>query len=255
MPDMIPEEPFDEDENPDEEIFRYGRKVIAVHWAVIISFLFLAWTGILLMRDWFLVTFNIFGGDLWFETFDLALEIHIASGVTICLLGLIHILLHVNQKEKPILPKNVASEFKATFETAMWVTFISRQKEGGSSDKYRANQRMSYLAIFYTLSLSAISAVFISVFGETGSAVHVVAGTLVGLLAAFRILYLLRTWDKIAWRSILSTGTMPLWYIKDNHYKWYLELKGIDPEGIDDGPQEPEPEPEPEPPKAAAGAD
>ncbi|UCC93407.1 MAG: cytochrome b/b6 domain-containing protein [Thermoplasmata archaeon] len=248
-----PDEPFDEDEDPDQEIFRYGRKVIAVHWAVVIAFFVLIWTGILLMRDWFLVTFNIFGGDLWFETFDGAMELHIASGVTICLLGLIHILLHVRQEEKPILPKNVASDFKATFETAMWVTFISRNRESGSSDKYMANQRMSYLAIFYTLSLSAISATFIGIFGATGSAVHVVAGTLVGLLAAFRILYLLRTRERLVWRSILSTGTMPLWYIKENYYNWYLELKGIDPEEITEGPKEAEPEPEA--PKAAPAAD
>ncbi len=248
---MMPEEPFDEDENPDEEIFRYGRKVIAVHWAVIIAFFILAWTGILLMRDWFMRTFNIFGGDLWFETFDGAVELHVASGITICVLGLIHVMLHIKQKDKPILPKNVASEFRATFETAMWVTFISRNRESGTSDKYKANQRMSYLAIFYTLGLSAISAIFISLFGETGSAVHVVAGTLVGLLAAFRIFYLLRTWDRIAFRSILSTGSMPLWYIKENHYNWYLKLKGISPDGGDEKPEEPEPEA----PRASAATD
>jgi cytochrome b561 len=220
----------EEEENPDGEIFRYGRKVIAVHWGVIIVFFTLALTGLLLMRDWFFRSFSIFGGDLLFPTFDGALELHVASGLGICILGLIHVMLHVKQKDKPMLPRNVAAEFKATFETAMWVTFISRQREGGSSDKYQANQRMSYLAIFYTLSLSAVTAVFIFTFGETGSAVHVVAGTLVGLLAMFRILYLIRTWDRIALRSILSTGTMPLWYIKENHYNWYLRLKGIDPD-------------------------
>lgn len=242
---------LEDEENPDEEIFRYGRKVIAVHWAVIIFFFTLAWTGILLMRDWFLVTFNIFGGDLWFPTFDGAVELHVASGVTIGLLGLIHVMLHIKQKDKPILPRNVASEFKATFETAMWVTFISRQKEGASSDKYQANQRLSYLAIFYTLALSTVSAVFIFTFGETGSAVHVVAGTLVGLLAAFRILYLVRAWDRIALRCILSTGTMPIWYIKENHYNWYLQLKGIEPDTSESEPETPEPDT----PKAAAPAD
>ena len=242
---------MEEEENPDEEIFRYGRKVIVVHWAVIIAFFSLALTGILLMRDWFLVTFNIFGGDLWFPTFDGAVGLHVASGVTICVLGLVHIMLHFRQKEKPMLPRNVASEFKATFETAMWVTFISRQKQGGSSDKYQENQRMSYMAIFYTLSLSVVSAVFIYTFGETGSAVHVVSGTLVGLLAAFRILYLIRTWDRIALRCILSTGTMPLWYIEENHYNWYLQLKGMKVDTFESGPETPEPET----PKAAATSD
>jgi cytochrome b561 len=233
---------IEDEENPDEEIFRYGKNVIAVHWAVIIAFFILAWTGILLMRDWFLLQFNIFGGDLWFNTFDLAVEIHVASGVTICIIGLIHIMMHIKQKDKPMLPQNVASEFKATFDTAMWVTFISRQREGRSSDKYQANQRMSYLAIFYTLGLSTVTSVFIFTFGEAGSAVHVVSGALVGLLAAFRMLYLIRTWDRIALRSILSTGTMPLWYIEKHHYNWYLQLTGRDQEKAGVEPKEPEPD-------------
>ena len=242
---------MEEEENPDEEIIRYGRKVIAVHWAVIIVFFVLAWTGLLLMRDWFLVTFNIFGGDLLFKTFDGTVELHVASGVTICIIGLIHVMLHIKQKDKPIMVKNVALEFKATFETAMWVTFISRQKEGHSSEKYQDNQRMSYLAIFYTLALSTVSAVFIFTFGEAGSAVHVVAGTLVGLLAGFRMVYLIRSWDGVAMRCILSTGTMPLWYIKEHHYKWYLQLKGEDQKT-----PEPEPEaPEPDTPSAAVPTD
>jgi cytochrome b subunit of formate dehydrogenase len=233
---------LEDEENPDEEIFRYGRKVIAVHWAVVIAFFPLAWTGILLMRDWFLVTFNIFGGDLWFPTFDMAREIHVASGVSIAILGLIHILLHIKQKEKHILPKNVSKEFKATLDTALWVSFISRHREGRSSDKYQANQRMSYIAIFYTLALSTVTAVFIYAFGETGSAVHVVAGTLVGFLAAFRIMYLIRTWDRVAMRAIMTTGTMPLWYIKKHHFNWYQQLRGLEPETPESEPEAPEPD-------------
>jgi cytochrome b561 len=217
-------------EDPDEEIFRYGRKVIGLHWAVIIAFFGLALSGILLMRDWFLRTFNIFGGDLWFPTFDGAMELHVISGIAILILGLVHIILHLKQKDKPILPKNVASEFQATFEAAMWATWISRQKDRGSSDKWKADQRLTYLATFYTLGLSAITAVFIFTIGEAGSAVHVVSGTLVALLSAFRILYLIRTWDGIALKCILSTGTMPLWYIEKYHYNWYLQLKGADPD-------------------------
>jgi len=246
-------------ENPDEEIRRYGPKVIIIHWAVIAFFIPLAITGLLLARDWFFVTFSIFGGDLWVETFEGAIQLHVASGVILAVLGLVHVLIHLKQEEKPILPRNIAHEFKATFETAMWATFISRQKEGGSAEKYMASQRMSYVATYYTLGLSAFTAIFIFTLGETGSAVHVVAGALVAFLAAFRIMFLLRQWDGIAIKCIMWTGTMPLWYVKENHYLWYLKLKGID-ESTAIKPKEPEgPEPTPEPaapePAPAAVAD
>ncbi len=232
---------MEEEENPDEEIVRYGTKVIAMHWAVVFAFIPLAAMGALLARDWFLETFNIFGGDLLIGTPDSALTIHIGSGIALAILGIVHIIMHMRQKEKAMLPKNVSEEFSETLNTAMYVTFLSRQKEGRSSTKYKANQRMSYLATFYTLALAAVTALFIGTIGEAGSAVHVVAGALVAFLALFRILYLIRERDPIANRCIFKTGTMPLWYIKEHHYLWYVQLKG-DPEAPVEEPEVPKPD-------------
>jgi cytochrome b561 len=236
----------EEDENLDREIVRYGPKVIGIHWAVIILFIPLAISGGLLLRDWFLMEFNIFGGDLLWETFEGAVEVHVLSGLALVILGIIHIIIHLKQKEKPVLPEDIYTEFKASLQTLMYVTFVSRQKETGSASKYKANQRMSYLATFYTLALSALTAVFIFRLHEVGSALHVVAGTLVGLLSIYRILYLIREWDWIAMKCILWSGKMPLWYIKEEHYNWYLELTEGDNEA---------PEVEAEPPKAPVPAD
>lgn len=228
----------EEEENPDEEIVRYSTKVIAMHWAVVLVFIPLAITGALLARDWFLETFNIFGGDLLIPTPDGTLGAHVVFGASLAVLGIVHILMHVRQKDKPMLPKNVSEEFKDTMDTAMYALFISRQKEGRSSFKYKANQRMSYLATFYTLTLAAVTAVFIGTLGESGSAIHVVAGALVAFLAIFRILYLIREWDPISMRSIFKTGKMPLWYIKEHHYRWYIQLKG-DPDARTEEPEVP----------------
>ena len=96
-------------------------------------------------------------------------------------------------------------------------------------------------------ALAAVTAVFIGTIGEAGSAVHVVAGALVAFLAIFRILYLIREWDPIATKCIFKTGTMPLWYVKEHHYLWYVQLKG-DPDAPDEEPEAPKTE-------AAAAAD
>jgi cytochrome b subunit of formate dehydrogenase len=238
----------DEDESLDEMIVRYDTKIIVLHWLVIIFFIPLAYSGLLMLRDWFLRTFNIFGGDLLLDSFDGMVEVHVYSGLALITLGLIHVLVHLRQKEKHILPEDVAAEFKASLETLMYVTLVSRQKETGSASKYKANQRMAYLATMYTIALSALTAVFIFRLHETGSALHVVAGSLVGLLSIYRILYLVREWDGISLKCILWSGKMPMWYIKEEHYNWYLELTGAK-EVL------PEVEAEVEPPKIPAPSD
>jgi cytochrome b subunit of formate dehydrogenase len=215
----------DLEEDLDEDIFRYGPKVIVMHWAVVITFMPLAFTGALLLRDWVLRAFNIFGGDLLLDTFEGALEVHVISALVLVVLGIVHVAIHLFQIEKSILPKDVLKEFRATLQTVLYATFISRRGWVGSSSKYKANQRMSYLATFYTLALCAVTSLFIITVGEAGSAMHAVAGVLVGLLAFYRILYLTREWDGVAIRCIFWKGTMPLWYIKENHRFWYERLK------------------------------
>jgi cytochrome b subunit of formate dehydrogenase len=217
----------DEEEDLDEEVVRYGPKVIIMHWAVVIVFIPLAVTGLMLLRDWFRESFAIHGGDLLIPTIEGATTVHVLSGLTIAVLGAIHIILHLRQKEKPMLPKNVFDEIKASLQTVFYVTYISRNIEVGSAGKYKANQRMSYIATFYILSLSALTSIFIysSSVGEAGSAMHVVAGVLMALLVTYRSLYLIRNWDWIAIRCIFWTGRMPMWYIKEQHYRWYVQLK------------------------------
>jgi hypothetical protein len=61
--------------------------------------------------------------------------------------------------------------------------------------------------------------------GEVSIWLHVVSGVMVLLLSTFRIVYLLRKREWIAWRALLRTGRMPEWYVRKNHPRWYEELR------------------------------
>jgi cytochrome b561 len=107
------------------EIVRHSPKVIATHWAVIIVYIPLSLTALLLLRDWIFAEFNIFGGNLLIETFDGATETHWGFGILLLIIGLAHVLMHAGQEKKPILPKDVGADFRATVQSLKYVTFLS----------------------------------------------------------------------------------------------------------------------------------
>jgi hypothetical protein len=170
-------------------------------------------------------------------------------GLLLLVLGLVHVLLHIGQEEKPILPRDLGEDFRATVHTIRYVVFLSNWDEKGSAHKYKGNQRMSYIATFYTIALAGITGAFVHLgtLGELGVVLHVVSGILVLSLSAYRIAYLLRKREWIAWRSILVSGKMPEWFVMRNHPKWYEELfpsQGSAEKGENGGPGSEEPEPE-----------
>ena len=240
--------PWEEERAAGREVVRYGPRVIWVHWAVMIVFVSLSVTALLLLRDWIFAEFNIIGGDLFIETFDGALDVHMVLGLLLLVLGLVHVLLHIGQKDKSILPRDLMEDFRATVHTIRYVVYLSKWDEKGAAHKYKGNQRISYLGTFYTVALAGITGAFVhfGTFEELGIVLHVVSGVLVLTLSAYRFAHLLRKREWIAWRSILVSGKMPEWFVKQNHPRWYEELfpssegnEKSEQEGS--GPEEPEP--------------
>ena len=209
-------------------IKRYDGRVIGIHWAFLITFMPLLYTGLLLMRDWFIHEFHIHGVDPLLGTFEGTTEYHQYLGVAVLLVGLVHILLHIGQKEKHILPKNVGEDLGANIHNILYIFHMAPREERGAGEKYRRNQRMTYVALVYVVALSAITALilYLDLLGELSIVLHVLAGVLIIFISAYRIAYLIRTHDGVAIKSILATGRMPEWYAKKNHFLWYRSVKG-----------------------------
>lgn len=210
------------------EIKRYGAEVIGVHWLFIIFFIPMIYSGLLLWRDWFTHEFHIYGIDYAFPSFSGMEEVHLYTGVIILAVGAAHLMAHIGQKEKPIIPKNVGVDLAASVQAIFYIFHLSPQPERGAGDKYKRNQRMTYIALIYVISLCGITAVplMLDLWGEMAIIMHVIAGLLMVFISGYRILMLIRQHDRVAIRSILWTGTMPEWYVKKNHFLWWRKVQG-----------------------------
>jgi cytochrome b subunit of formate dehydrogenase len=144
-------------------------------------------------------------------------------------------------------------DFQRSVHAFRYVLFLSSWDEKGAAHKYQGHQRMMYIITFYCIALAAITG-FIALSGwweDMGTFLHVVAGIMVILIFLYRLVYVFRKRDWIAWRSIFVTGKMPVWYVKMAHPRWYEEITpASQPErGIEkEPPAEGEPLAEGEPP-------
>jgi cytochrome b561 len=207
---------------------RYGARVIVVHWLFVLTFIPLVFTGCLLLRDWWAAEFHVYGIDPVLPTFDGASTLHAYLGAVVLVIGLSHVLLHIRQRERPILPRKVGQDLGASIHNILYIFHLVARQERGAGEKYRGNQRMTYIALAYCLSLSGLTALVVRLDVAGGLAVlmHVCAGILILALSAYRILTLIRKHDAVATRCILATGRMPVWYVRKNHFLWYRQLRG-----------------------------
>lgn len=210
------------------EMERYGAEVIGVHWLFIIFLMPMLYTGLLLWRDWFTHEFHIYGIDYLFPSFEGMERIHLYTGLAVLTVGAAHLLAHWGQKEKPILPKNVGVDVAASVQAIFYIFHLSPKPERGAGEKWKRNQRMTYIALIYVLALCGLTAIplLLDWVNEMTELMHILAGLLLVFLSGYRILYLIRTHDRVAIRSIMSTGTMPEWYVKKHHFLWYRQAKG-----------------------------
>lgn len=188
----------------------------------------LALTGLFMVRDWFIHEFHIYGAEMIIPTPDFTSDIHLYAAFGLLVVGLIHLVAHAGQKEKPILPKNTMNELKSAMYSLMFLVFLTRKQERGSGGKYKKSQRIIYAFTIYILGLGAITGFLLwaGILKEQMIIVHIIAGTLVLLVGIHRLALVVRNHDKVAIRSIGFTGTMPKWYVKKNHRAWYLEIVG-----------------------------
>ncbi len=207
-------------------IRRYGYRVVLLHWLIILAFVPLALTGIMQLRDWIYHRFEILGGSGILTAFDGAAEIHVYSGIALVIIGCLHLILHIRQKELPIISKHSARDMRSTLHTILYIFFLASRDERGSQGKYKENQRIAYIATVFTLGLSGITAfmIYIDVLGEMAVLIHILSGVLVLIVFAYRMLYLLRRSESAPVKCIMTNGKIPVWYAKKHHLTWFKQM-------------------------------
>ena len=119
-------------------------------------------------------------------------------------------------------------ELKQALYSLMFLVFLTKKQERGSGEKYLKSQRIIYAFTIYVIGLAAITGFlnYIGLLGEYMLNSHIVAGVLLILIAVHRLALVIRRHDRVALRSVLATGTMPMWYVRKNHKVWYEEIVG-----------------------------
>ncbi len=224
-----------------KSVRRYGYRVVALHWLIIITFIPLALTGIMLLRDWIYDEFQILGGSGFLAAFDGAIDVHIYTGITLIIIGYLHFMFHMRQKELPILSKHPSRDMRSTLHTILYIFFLASRDERGSQGKYKENQKVGYVATIFTLGLSGITAfiIYIDVLGEMAVLLHILAGVLVLIVFVYRMVYLMRRFESAPVKCIMTNGKIPVWYAKKHHLTWYKQIltKG-EKSGIGNGTKE-----------------
>lgn len=207
---------------------RYGPEVVALHWAWSVTFQVMLLFGLLLLRDWAVREFGVIGAVELLPTPSFARAAHGYLGLAVVVIGLVHLLVHSRQRDRPILPRDLRRGIAASYHNVLYVLFLSSRDERGATGKYKENQKMTYVATFYCVALSAITGllVWLTTRADLWMLLHVIAGVLILFLSAYRILHLIRKHDRVALRSILVSGKVPEWYVRKRHPLWHRELGG-----------------------------
>lgn len=220
------------------EIRRYGKHIVIMNWIFIILIVPLIYTGLVLLQDFIFHHFHIMGGSKPIPEIADAGLFHQYFAIGLAIFGLVHILMHIRKKEKPIIPKNFSKSWKDVLYSLSYVFFLAKRDERGRSGKYKNIVKMTYLAAIYIIGLAGITGMLSyfgtistseSIFGilsESTALIHMGTGLIVVLLALFWTGFMIRKMDGVGLRCALLTGTMPIWYVRKNYYNWYKSMGG-----------------------------
>ena len=211
-----------------QDIRRYGSHIVIMNWVFLILISSLIYSGLVLLQDILFEHLNIIGGPKPLPVFIDAELYHLYLGIGTILFGAAHILMHITQKEKLIIPKSTTRGMKAVLHTLAHILFLAKRDERGSAEKYKNNVQMAYLAIVYIIGLTSITGmlIYFNVIKGYAISIHLALGCTVVLFAIYWLVYTIRKHDIIALKCSLMTGTMPEWYVKKNYYNWYKSVKG-----------------------------
>lgn len=210
-------------------VCKYEPIVLIEIWLFTIFIVGLLITGLPLLRDVLYDFMGIYGG-LLFET-PVGFEfLHSIFGFILIIVGLMHIAIHLGDKNKELLTKNPAKDFKAFFHSLFYLFYLSRREVTSGGERYSGRQRIVYLALVYTIGLAAISGMVLFIFSPTNEVssiftfTHVVAAIFIILILLFHLAINIRHHDITALKCSYISGKLPLWYIKKNHKIWYRKI-------------------------------
>jgi hypothetical protein len=212
------------------EVRKHSPIVVAENWLFTIVLLILLFFAIPLLRDVIYGELGIYGGII-IPTPPNALSLHILLGFILIIIGFIHIATHAGQKKKELIMKYPLKDFKEFLHSLFYLIGFAKREAQTGGERYNGRQRVVYLALLYTMGLSAISGVSMYIIQTEGffltmfKLTHILANALIILVFLFHLAINIRRHDSVALKCSYATGKLPLWYIRKNHKIWFLEIQ------------------------------
>jgi cytochrome b subunit of formate dehydrogenase len=208
---------------------KYSSAIVAEIWLFTIILFLVVITALPLLRD---VLYHFVGihGGIWVSTPSNFSSYHVIFGFILIVLGLIHLAIHGGNKKSELLMKRPRHDFKAFLHSLIYLVGFAKREEQGGGERYSSRQRVVYLALVYTIGLSAISGVSLFLnsgeneFNSIFTATHIISAIVITLVLLFHLAINIRKHDSVALKASYTSGKLPLWYVKKNHKIWYLDI-------------------------------
>lgn len=208
---------------------KYSGWQIVQHWFAFIIIMALMVSGFLpFLNDFFEEALGSRGG---FRFPEVGVGYHWYFALMLIALCLVHILTSIGKRD--ILSKFPKKDLRNSFHAVLYFFLMAKKPERGSGEKYRGNQKITYLAYAFTIGLLTISGLVMHFYPEMLHhhfmedpirLTHIFGAFMLFIVVLWHFGIAIRKRDWTAMKAIFLTGKFPLWYIRKNHKIWYDEV-------------------------------
>ena len=217
----------------DGMVKKYSGIQIIEHWIAFILVMALMISGLVpFLNDFVEEALGSRGG---YRLPEIGVSQHWNFAVLLLVLCLVHLLIH--SKNRDILSRFPKKDLRNSFHAVLYFFLMAKKPERGSGEKYRGNQKITYLAFAFTIGLLTISGFIMHLYPQILHdhfmedpirLTHIFGALMMFIVVLWHFGIAIRKRDWTAMKAIFLTGKLPLWYVRKNHKIWYDENFGAE---------------------------
>ena len=210
---------------------KYSGVQIVEHWIAFILIMGLMVSGLLPYLNEFVE--EALGSRGGYRLPEIGVGYHFDFAVLLMVLCLVHLVIH--SKNRAILSSFPKKDLRNSFHSVLYFFLMAKKPERGSGEKYRGNQKITYLGFAFTIGLLVISGLIMRFYPQMLHEhfmedpirlTHIYGAFMLFIVVLWHFGIAIRKRDWIAMKAIFVTGKLPLWYVRQNHKIWYEETFG-----------------------------
>lgn len=222
----------------EKTIEKYDNDLIKAHWMILIIIILLYVTGGMPFYNWFMEQMNV--AEVSISEIPFSLYFHQILGIIFTIVIIYYFSLLLKDKDREVVAESLGTDVRSYGQSVKLMLSFSRRKEVGEGERYLRSQRVLFILFIYTIGLIIMSGFGLAIesimagelveesFENIIFVTHILSMVMFLVLTLIFIGPIIRRFDKVALKSILVNGKVPLWYLKKYHKIWYSEITGKD---------------------------